>query len=169
MIKIRKHTCNQTNPIRLIYIVKAKQIYRYKNCAKFKLHRLSSWILKHNSQHKNYNIYNDTRKNHPWTCRILKHIGYKEQHDTYCQQKTVQHFITNFFILFSHITQHLYFIIKNPKKNFSLGLMERKTRFELATFTLARWRSTTEPLPHMCYFMSLANWQKILYHIKTDL
>ena len=27
--------------------------------------------------------------------------------------------------------------------------MERKTRFELATFTLARWRSTTEPLPHM--------------------
>ena len=27
--------------------------------------------------------------------------------------------------------------------------MERKTRFELATFTLARWRSTTEPLPQM--------------------
>ena len=27
--------------------------------------------------------------------------------------------------------------------------MERKTRFELATFTLARWRSTTEPLPHI--------------------
>ena len=28
-----------------------------------------------------------------------------------------------------------------------LQIMERKTRFELATFTLARWRSTTEPLP----------------------
>ena len=26
--------------------------------------------------------------------------------------------------------------------------MERKTRFELATFALARRRSTTEPLPH---------------------
>ena len=26
--------------------------------------------------------------------------------------------------------------------------MERKTRFELATFALARQRSTTEPLPH---------------------
>ena len=27
--------------------------------------------------------------------------------------------------------------------------MERKTRFELATFSLARKRSTTEPLPHI--------------------
>ena len=27
--------------------------------------------------------------------------------------------------------------------------MERKTRFELATFALARRRSTTEPLPHI--------------------
>ena len=39
------------------------------------------------------------------------------------------------------------------KKLASKGLeasfkLERKTRFELATFTLARWRSTTEPLPH---------------------
>ena len=27
--------------------------------------------------------------------------------------------------------------------------LERKTRFELATFALARQRSTTEPLPHI--------------------
>ena len=27
--------------------------------------------------------------------------------------------------------------------------MERETRFELATFTLARWRSTTEPFPQI--------------------
>ena len=29
------------------------------------------------------------------------------------------------------------------------SLVERKTRFELATFTLARWHSTTESLPHI--------------------
>ena len=28
------------------------------------------------------------------------------------------------------------------------NILERKTRFELATFALARQRSTTEPLPH---------------------
>ena len=28
-------------------------------------------------------------------------------------------------------------------------VLERKTRFELATFALARRRSTTEPLPHV--------------------
>ncbi len=28
------------------------------------------------------------------------------------------------------------------------AVLERKTRFELATFALARRRSTTEPLPH---------------------
>ena len=33
---------------------------------------------------------------------------------------------------------------------FRQGLfLERKTRFELATFALARQRSTTEPLPHI--------------------
>ena len=35
---------------------------------------------------------------------------------------------------------------KTPERLLSL---ERKTRFELATFTLARWRSTTEPLPQL--------------------
>ena len=34
------------------------------------------------------------------------------------------------------------------RRNVRLLIVERKTRFELATFTLARWRSTTEPLPH---------------------
>ena len=34
-----------------------------------------------------------------------------------------------------------------------LKKMERKTRFELATFTLARWRSTTEPLPHFLHIL----------------
>ncbi len=29
--------------------------------------------------------------------------------------------------------------------------MERETRFELATFALARQRSTTEPFPHIDY------------------
>ena len=29
--------------------------------------------------------------------------------------------------------------------------MERETRFELATFALARQRSTTEPFPHKCF------------------
>ena len=33
--------------------------------------------------------------------------------------------------------------------------MERKTRFELATFALARQRSTTEPLPHLTVFTAL--------------
>ena len=28
-------------------------------------------------------------------------------------------------------------------------ILERETRFELATFALARQRSTTEPLPHI--------------------
>ena len=32
-----------------------------------------------------------------------------------------------------------------------LKKMERKTRFELATFALARQRSTTEPLPHSIF------------------
>ena len=31
--------------------------------------------------------------------------------------------------------------------------MERETRFELATFALARQRSTTEPFPHIIYTM----------------
>ena len=35
---------------------------------------------------------------------------------------------------------------KRPQQR---SLMERKTRFELATFALARRRSTTEPLPQM--------------------
>ena len=31
----------------------------------------------------------------------------------------------------------------------SFFFLERETRFELATFTLARWHSTTESLPHL--------------------
>ena len=34
-------------------------------------------------------------------------------------------------------------LVKKQKK------MERETRFELATFALARQRSTTEPFPHI--------------------
>ena len=33
--------------------------------------------------------------------------------------------------------------------------MERETRFELATFALARQRSTTEPLPHKTFYIKL--------------
>ena len=33
--------------------------------------------------------------------------------------------------------------------------VERKTRFELATFTLARWRSTTEPLPQKEFLVQM--------------
>ena len=38
-----------------------------------------------------------------------------------------------------------------PQKSRSrkLSFLERETRFELATFALARQRSTTEPLPHL--------------------
>ncbi len=35
--------------------------------------------------------------------------------------------------------------------------MERKTRFELATFALARQRSTTEPLPQKCMKLNGGN------------
>ena len=42
--------------------------------------------------------------------------------------------------------------------------MERKTSFELATFALARRRSTTEPLPHIILF-AIHNTQRIkLYY-----
>ena len=37
---------------------------------------------------------------------------------------------------------------KKERKN-SADILERETRFEPATFTLARWRSTTELFPHI--------------------
>ena len=37
------------------------------------------------------------------------------------------------------------------------AIMERETRFELATFALARQRSTTEPLPRATLFMISKN------------
>ena len=43
-------------------------------------------------------------------------------------------------------------LLENKKIAFSINAiskLERKTRFELATFALARQRSTTEPLPHI--------------------
>ena len=42
-----------------------------------------------------------------------------------------------------------------------LKKMERKTRFELATFTLARWRSTTEPLPHFLHITIFKLFKKV--------
>ena len=41
-----------------------------------------------------------------------------------------------------------YFSIWKLKKK-QYGYLERETRFEPATFTLARWRSTTELFPHL--------------------
>ena len=52
-------------------------------------------------------------------------------------------FITLFY---TYILTHKILYIKNLTVMSSL--LERKTRFELATFALARQRSTTEPLPH---------------------
>ena len=38
-------------------------------------------------------------------------------------------------------------------------MLERKTRFELATPTLARWCSTTELLPHVLRFIYSGNYE----------
>ena len=67
-------------------------------------------------------------------------------------------------------------LLENKKIAFStnaISKLERKTRFELATFALARQRSTTEPLPQILKFIKffdlLLTRVSILYILKTSL
>ena len=46
------------------------------------------------------------------------------------------------------------------QKNPIIKKMERETRFELATFALARQRSTTEPFPHIPYLGYKVWWEQ---------
>ena len=59
-----------------------------------------------------------------------------------------QNIVNKFCILFKNF---FYQSKTNKKASFSRGVfvVERKTRFELATLALARQCSTTEPLPHI--------------------
>ncbi len=59
-------------------------------------------------------------------------------------------------------------LLENKKIAFStnaISKLERKTRFELATFALARQRSTTEPLPHIHFYELLQSIALIIYQI----
>ena len=57
-------------------------------------------------------------------------------------------------------------IIKKDALRTSIDFyLERKTRFELATFALARQRSTTEPLPHTYLYDDILNCVQRAYNV----